>query len=94
MNPNAMRSINIRSDQLAFSSFVPRAAAPAFDRPTVCCATHAAGVQTPDGRWWCWSQSVAPRAYPDPEDGAVVANIRATLKRWRADMRQQFRSRT
>jgi hypothetical protein len=52
---------------------------------------HEAAGQTSDGRGLCWSQSAAARAYPDPDDEAVIAHIRATVKRWRADMQQQLR---
>ena len=65
---------------------LPMPNAPRLDHK--CCSAHAWGRQTPDGRCWCWGKPIGtPRPYPD--DLAVIANIRATARRWRKAMQRQ-----
>jgi hypothetical protein len=53
-----------------------------------CCATHAAGRQTPDGRWWCWN-GVATVTLPDP-DPSPALKCRRTANLWAEYMHQDL----
>ena len=48
-----------------------------------CCAVHAAGSQTPDGRYWCWRTGRPGIATLDDD---LVGQIRETAARWRREM--------
>jgi hypothetical protein len=53
-----------------------------------CCAVHALGMQTPDGRWWCWSSASAPPC--DVANPTPCPQIERTVRRWRREMLHQL----
>jgi hypothetical protein len=59
--------------------------------PLTCCANHGRGVQTPDGRTWCWSPSSSSESGNDKDrTGLLCERICQSAVRWREAMERQI----